>query len=61
MRQFLNELLFDQTVRKIEMLRDNKTSFILIKNPESQNCTKHINVIYYYIQKLVDDRELGMK
>lgn len=33
-----------QAVRKIKMLNNNKTSFILIRDPESQNCTKHIDV-----------------
>lgn len=28
------------------MLKDNKTSFILIKDLKSQNQTKYINIIY---------------
>ena len=43
------------------MLKDNKTSLTWIKNLESQNCTKHINVIYHYVQKLVDKGKLGIK
>ena len=36
-------------------------SLIFIKNLESQNYTKYIGVIYYYIQELVDDEELRIK
>lgn len=42
------------------MLGDNKISFILIKNLESQNRTKYINVIHYHIQKLVEDEKLKL-
>lgn len=34
-RRSLNELLPDQVIRRIDMLSDNKISFILIKNPKS--------------------------
>lgn len=40
---------------------DNKISLTITKNSENQNCIKHINVIYYYIQKLVEKGELGIK
>lgn len=43
------------------MLRDIEISFTLIKDPESQNCTKYIDVIYYHIWKLVDDGKLKIK
>lgn len=43
------------------MLGDNKTSPNLKKDSESQNYTKHINIIHYHIQKLVEDRELGIE
>ena len=43
------------------MLDNNETSFTLTKNPKSQNRTKHINVIYHHIQRLVKDGELGIK
>lgn len=40
----LNKLFLKQAIRKIEMLNNNKTSLILIKDPESQNRTKYINM-----------------
>lgn len=43
------------------MLRDNKTSLTLTKNPESQNWTKYINIMHYHIQKLVKDKEPKIK
>lgn len=61
MQRFLNELLSNQAVRKMEMLGDNKISLILIKNPESQNYTKYIDVIHHHIWGLVDNGELGIK
>lgn len=45
----------------MNMFGDNKTSFMLIKNLESQNCTKHINIIYHHIPGLVEDRQLGIE
>ena len=42
------------------MLGDNKTSLTLTKNLESQNQTKHIDVIYHHIQRLIKDGELGI-
>lgn len=42
------------------MLRDNEISLTLTKDPKSQNQIKHINIIYYYIQRLVDDGELAI-
>lgn len=49
MQQFLNKLVPDQAIRKIEMPKNNKTSFTLTKDPKSQNRTKYIDVIYYHI------------
>lgn len=43
------------------MLSDNKTSFTLTKNPKSQNCIKHINVMHYHIQELVENGELAIE
>lgn len=57
----MNELLPEQVFRKIEMLGDNKTSFTLTKDPESQNYKKYIDVMYHYVRRLVEDRELGIK
>lgn len=56
--RFLNELLLEQAIKRIEILGNNEISLILIKNLESQNHTKHINIIYYQIQRLVKEREL---
>lgn len=49
-KAFFNKLLLKQIVRKIEIFDNYKTSFILIKNPDSQNHTKYIdmtNVLSY--------------
>lgn len=43
------------------MFEDNKTNLTLIKDPQSQNCSKHIDVIYYHKQKLVEDEKLGIE
>ena len=39
-----DELFLEQAVRKMEMLNDNKISFTLTSDLESQNRTKHIDV-----------------
>lgn len=57
-RQFLNELLPEQAVKEMRMLGDNETSLTLTKDPESQNWTKHINVMHHHVQGLVEDGEL---
>ena len=43
------------------MLGDNETNFMLARDPESQNCTKDIDVIHYYVQELVENGELAIK
>lgn len=43
------------------MLGDNKISFTLTRDPESQNCTKYIDVIHYHVRKLIKDGELVIK
>lgn len=53
-RRFLNELLPEQAVRRMEMLGDNETSLTLTKNPESQNRTKHIDVMHHHVRGLVE-------
>ena len=53
---FLNELLLEDVVRKMKMLRDNETSLTLIRDPRDPNCTKHINVIYHHFCRLIEDR-----
>ena len=60
-QRFLNKLFPEQAIRRIEMLGNNKMSLTLTKDPESQNRTKHINVIHYYMRGLVEDEELGIK
>lgn len=60
-RYFLNKLLLKQVIKKIEMFVDNKTSLIQTKNPESQNCTEHTNVIYHQMQGLVKEIKLKIK
>lgn len=62
MQRFLNKLFPDQAVNeKMEMFEDNKISLILMKNPKSQNCTKHINMILHHIWRLVDDERLRIE
>ena len=60
-QRLLNELLLHKAVREMKMLGDNETSFTLAKNPESQNCTKYINVMHYHICRLVEDGEILIK
>lgn len=43
----------------MKILGDNENT--LIKDPESQNQTKHINVIYHQVWKLVKDGKLAIK
>lgn len=45
----------------MKMLVVNEMSLILIKDPESQNCIKHIDVIHHHILELMDDGELRIK
>ena len=60
-QRLLNKLLSEQVIRRMEMLGDNKTSLTLTRDPESQNRTKHINVIYHHIQELMENRELAIE
>lgn len=48
-RHFLNKLVLEQAIKRMEMLDDNKTSITLIKGLESQNSNKHIDVIHHPI------------
>lgn len=43
------------------MLGNNGKSLILTRDPESQNCIKHIDIIHHHIQRLVEDGELEIK
>lgn len=45
----------------MEILGNNKINLILTKDLESQNCTKHINIMHHYLQGLVEKGELGNK
>ena len=60
-RRLLNELLLNKAIREIKMLGNNEISFILTRDPESQNRTKHINVIHHHIRGLVEDGEILIK
>ena len=60
-RRFLNKLLSKQAVKKIEMFDNNKTNFILTRNPKSQNRSKNIDVIHYHVQGLVEKKQLKIK
>lgn len=57
----LNELLLDKAIREMKMLDNNKTNLILIKDFESQNCIKHIDIIYHHICERVEDRETSIE
>lgn len=48
-RKFLNKLMSEQIIRKIKMLGDNEMSFMLTKDPESQNHVNYIHVIHHHI------------
>ena len=39
----------------IKLLDDNQRFFDLIKNPKHHSRTKHINVQYHYIKKMMED------
>lgn len=43
------------------MLNNNKTRLTFTKNLKSQNDNNHINVMHHHIQKLVENKELGIK
>lgn len=45
----------------MKILGDNDISLTLIKDLENQNRIKHINVIYHYIQELIENRDLRIK
>ena len=56
--RFVNEFLPESVVRKIKILDDNKTSLTLIRDLESQNYTKYINVIHQHVRELIKNRKL---
>ena len=57
-RRLLNELLLNKAVREMKMLGDNKMSLTLMRDPESQNRMKHIDIMYHYVRGLVEDGEI---
>lgn len=59
--QFLNELLPESAAREMKMLGDNETSLTLTRDPKSQNCIEHIDVMHHHVQELVENRELAIK
>ena len=42
----------------MKMLGDNETSLTLTRDLESQNRTKHIDVMHYHVYRLVEDGEI---
>ena len=60
-RRLLNEFLPNEGVREMKMLGDNETSLTLTRDPESQNRTKHIDVIHNHVRGLVEDREISIE
>lgn len=44
----------------MRMLGDNETSLTLTRDPESQNRTKHIDVMHHHVRGLVEDKELAI-
>lgn len=45
-------------MKEIRILEDNKTNFTLTKNSESQNRTRHINIIFYQVYRLIENKKL---
>ena len=60
-QRLLNKLLPEQAIRRIEMLSNNETSLTLTRDPESQNRTKHINVMHHHVRELVKNGELAIE
>lgn len=60
-QRFVNELLPDEAVRMMNMLGDNETSLTLTKDPESQNRSKHIDVMHHHVRGLVEEGELSVE
>ena len=60
-RQLLNELLPNEAIREMMILGDNETSLLLTRDPESQNRTKHIDVMHHHVHGLVEDGEISIE
>lgn len=50
-----------KVVESLTLHEDNKISIVLSKNIKNQHHTKLINVKYYYIRELVNERQLTIK
>lgn len=50
-----------ETIKDITLHGNNKMSIALTMNAKSQRRTKHIDVQYHYIHKLVDKGEFTIK
>lgn len=57
----MNKLRLEHAIKKMEIFGDNKTSLILIKDPESQNRTKSIDIMHYHLQRLVKKVKLKIE
>lgn len=60
-RRFFNMVNVTNFIDAYIFYIDNKTSIILTKNAKSQVKTKHIDIQYYYIYKLVADKKITIK
>lgn len=56
-KKFINQRGLE-IVKEVILHSDNMISIALIKNVESQNQTKYMNIHNYYIKKLVIERKL---
>lgn len=58
LKKLVNELMPQDLISKITLLGDNESSIPLTRNAESQNRTKHIDVIHHFVRGVVEDGEL---
>ena len=58
---FLNNLLPEQAIGRMEMLGENETSLTLTRDPKSQNHTQHIDVLHHHIRELMENGELAIQ
>lgn len=50
-----------EIMESFTLFGNNKMSIVFTKNVESQHHTKYIDVQHYYVQELVNERELTIK
>ena len=60
LRRFINKLQVFEPINYITLHKDNKISIMLTKNTESQYQIKYIDIQHWYIQELMDKRELEL-